>query len=229
MIGGYKKRGFTLIELLIVIALIIVIFIILLINLRTQLNKTNDSRRKTDLYKIQKALEEYYNDAQCYPTQGIIDTCGGKTLSPYLVTIPCDPVKKTPYVYEPGAPTACFGYRACAKLENLADPDITRIGCDPVIGCGGTPGYNYCVSVGIAPSTLTGGEGNTGNGDGGPTWAASPTPTPEPGNYACSPGGGCNNYADPSQAGCPVTYKFAGCVYMGIYQCQYEENRCTIY
>lgn len=228
MTAGSDKKGFTLIELLIVIAIIVIIFLILLTNLRTQLQKANDGKRKTDLYKIQKSFEEYYNDNQCYPGTGILDVCAGNGLSPYLSKIPCDPVKKTPYYYSPEASSACNGYRVCAILENLADPDILNAGCNPVTGCGVAPGYNYCVSVGVSPNTFTGG-GDGGSGSETPASGATPTPTPEPGNYACSPGGGCNNYADPSQAGCPVTYKLAGCVYMGVYQCQFEENRCTIY
>src|SRR5947207_3056917 len=91
------EQGFTLSELLIVIAIVIIILMLILINLRIQLQKANDARRKADLNKIQKAYEDYYNDRTCYPDPGILDTCDGSQLAPYLKKVPCDPVRKNPY------------------------------------------------------------------------------------------------------------------------------------
>ena len=61
--------GFTLIELLIVIAVIGVLAVGLIMALDpvTQLQKANDTKRKSDLSQIQKALEIYYNDNGKYP------------------------------------------------------------------------------------------------------------------------------------------------------------------
>lgn len=220
-----EKNGFTLMEILIVVSILVLITILLLVNVLTQIHKTNDSRRKTDLYKIQKAFEEYFNDKQCYPSLAILDSCGSASLAPYLPAVLCDPITKVPYLYMVGQPSVCSGYRVCTKLENLNDPDITRIGCDPVQGCGWASGYNYCVSAGLpTTTTIPGG----GGGEEEPI-PGTPTATPEPGFYACSPGGGCNNYADPVAAGCPVTYAAPGCLYNGVFQCQFVVNRCTIY
>ena len=217
------RQGFTLSELLIVIAIAIIILMLLLINLRTQVNKANDAKRKTDVAKIQKAFEEYYNDTQCYPNSDALSTCEGGQLLPYLKTVPCDPVRKNSYLYVTQQATQCLGYRVCAKLENLNDPDIARIGCHPVDGCGWNPGYNYCLSMGMAAAAP---DAELGAGSPTPIPTTSPTPTPVPGNYACSPAGLCNLYANPQQSGCPITYDVQGCFYQGVFQCQFLENRC---
>jgi len=163
------KKGFTLMELLIVIALLMFLFAILVTNIRTQIVKAQDVQRKTDLNKYQKTFEEYYNDNQTFPEDAsLISNCGSASLAPYLQKILCDPVFKTPYLYVLGSTGAKDGYVICAKLENLADPDITRMGCDPVKGCGWEVGYNYCLGSGmlaVNPSGISGGGGT-------------PTPTP---------------------------------------------------
>jgi prepilin-type N-terminal cleavage/methylation domain-containing protein len=220
------KQGFTLMELLIVIVILVLLAIGLLLALRNQIMKGNDMKRKTDLGKIQKVLEEYYNDKATYPLTSPIVNCGGADLKPYLEKVPCDPTKKTPYLYIPGVPTPRNGYVLCAKLENGSDSDITRIGCHPVNGCGWAPGYNYCVAIG-APVIKPGYDPNAG-GEGAANGATS-TPTPQPGQYACTPGGECNVYADPAAAGCVFTYGDSGCIYNGVYQCANPANRCTNY
>jgi prepilin-type N-terminal cleavage/methylation domain-containing protein len=222
-----RQEGFTLTELLIVIALIIIILMIILINMRTQIAKGNDIKRKTDLNKIQKVFEEYMNDRACYPDADALDICNGNTLSPYLPRIPCDPVKKTPYLYVSAAQSRCTVYHLCAQLENLADPDIKLLGCDPIEGCGWGVGYNYCIAAGaevLAPGFVAGG-GATGAS---PPGAGSPSPTqiPIPGMWACTPGGDCNAYADPVGAGCPFTYQ-TRCVVEGVFQCGNVANRCA--
>lgn len=221
-----QKRGFTLMELLIVVAILIILAMALLLALRNQIIKGNDMTRKTDLSKIQKVLEEYYNDKSTYPLTSPITNCGAGNLKPYLEKVPCDPTKKTPYLYIPGVPTPQDGYVVCAHLENLSDPDITRVGCHPTNGCGWAPGYNYCVASGepvVKPGydPSTGGEG-AANG-------ATPTPTPRPGPHECTPGGECNQYADPVGAGCPFSYEDSGCVYNGVFQCNNPANRCRNY
>jgi prepilin-type N-terminal cleavage/methylation domain-containing protein len=216
-----KKQGFTLTEVLIVVSILVIIVLLLLLNLKTQVNRANDAKRKTDLNKIQKTFEEYFNDKQCYPQQESLGTCGSNMLSPYMTKVPCDPVTKKPYIYVIGVSSLCNGYRVCTKLEDLKDPDIARIGCDPVTGCGWAPGYNYCVSVGNGAVN----DGSSGGIviTGGPT----PTPTPLPGGIACTPGGRCNAYAHPEFSGCPVTYQSGtGCYYMGVFQCDSPVNRC---
>jgi type II secretory pathway pseudopilin PulG len=226
---GYMKNqsGFTLMEILVVFVLLIFIIILFLLNTKSQINKANDVKRKTDLGKIQKAFEDYYNDKNCYPPEDVLSSCGSNALSPFLKNVPCDPIKKTPYLYVASTPTTCVGYRACTQLENLKDADIERIGCDPVLGCGWAQGFNYCVAVGleVAPEDFglnSGGSLEGGDGAG----PATPTTTPEPGVFACSPGGDCKGYGDPGGAECPWTYANPGCVHNGVFQCQFIANRC---
>lgn len=207
--SSMRARGFTLMEILIVISILLIIIFLVMLNFGTQLKRANDVKRKTDLQKIQKAFEEYFNDAQCYPATGILQNCAGAELSPYIAKVPCDPVTKVPYLHVPGSPRLCSGYRVCTKLEDTKDPDITRIGCDPVSGCGFSPGYNYCVSAGYEPTSAGGGyedfEGSYG---------FTPTPTQVPifnGAYACRQDGQCNDVGDPQALGCPMSFAEPNC------------------
>ncbi len=216
-----RDEGFTLTELLIVIAIIIIILIVLLISLRGQIDKANDAKRKADLNRIQKAFEEYFNDRSCYPADTILSNCGGAQLQPYVKAVPCDPVKRQPYLYVVGTPSLCSGYRVCAKLQNLGDPDITRIGCHPVNGCGFGAGYNYCVAVGV-PVNPEGFNPEIPVPTEGPT----PTPTPIPGKYGCQQTN-CNDYGtiQHAQDNCNVTYQ-GPCIHMGVFQCNNPVNWC---
>ena len=66
-----KSRGFGHIALLIDIVIISVLLwtLYLLINPLAMLSKAGDSTRKHDIAKIKIALEEYYNDRNCYPRE----------------------------------------------------------------------------------------------------------------------------------------------------------------
>jgi type II secretory pathway pseudopilin PulG len=219
-----NEQGFTLMELLIVIVILMLLAIILFINIRIQYMKGNDTKRKTDLGKIQKVLEEYYNDKSTYPAASPIDNCGSADLKPYLEKVPCDPTKKIPYLFVPGIPTPRDGYVVCTQLEYTSDPDITRIGCTPAHGCGWAPGYNYCIAVG---TTIVAPGYDPATGDEGAANGATPTPTPGPGIYACTPGGDCNDYGGNAAInGCPFTYDSKFCVYNGVNQCLRPANRC---
>lgn len=212
-------------ELLIVITVLILLMLMLLINIRGQMSKSYDMKRKTDMQKIQKAFEEYFNDTRCYPPAGILDQCDGTALSPYLPKIPCDPVTKKPYLYVPGSPLLCSGYRVCTALQNTTDPDIERVGCSPVSGCGFAVGYNYCTSMGFdAPASAGGWGGVSSNPNGG----AVPTETPPPGFHACTRTGKCNEFDAHGLevSGCAITYSDEFCTYRGVFQCTTVANRC---
>ncbi len=203
------KHGFTLMEILIVVSILLLLLFLVMLNFKTQLNRANDAKRKTDLQKIQKAYEEYFNDKGCYPDQWVLRSCGGNGLDPYLPKIPCDPVTKLPYLYVPGSPRVCSGYRVCTKLEDTKDPDITRIGCDPVSGCGFLPGYNYCVASGYESTSAGGGYATVFDPA---LWT--PTPTVPPifaGAYACRQDGQCNDVGDPQSLGCPASFADPNC------------------
>ncbi len=86
-------KGFTLVELLVVIALLAVITtgVILLLNPAYLIGKSNDGKRKSDLYQIQSALQMYITDVGTYPASV---TCGGSIANgsnTYLQKVPCDP------------------------------------------------------------------------------------------------------------------------------------------
>lgn len=211
-----REAGWTLMELLIVIAIIAILALIILgINWQKSLFRANDSRRKTDVANIRRSFEEYYNDHECYPDLTVLDTCGGNALSPYLDRIPCDPTTGDPYLYEPDSDVnLCRGNRVCTMLQDVHDPDIIALGCDPVEGCGWGAGWNYCLATGTtvtAPGFV-------------PGVSATPIPTVTPtyeGTYACRPGvlsggavvvdGTCNNVGNPSSYGCPWSWAEADC------------------
>jgi type II secretory pathway pseudopilin PulG len=215
-------NGFTLTEFLIILALIAFLALILLFGFSRQQGRARDARRKADLEKIRIAFEDYYNDKGCYPPPGILNNCRGEQLQPYLVEIPCDPFRHTPYIYVRFEGDRCKGYRVLTSLEDDQDPAIGEAGCDTACGCGFGADYNYGVSAGIpllgesctkvevpTPSPTT----RPSPGGGG---SSTPTPRPslEPSDsyYACAPDGNCNIYYDPIGAGCPSTYPdFATC------------------
>ena len=206
------SNGFTLAELLIVVAIIsIIALIFLLMSWRKSINAGKDVQRKTDLVNIRRAFEEYYNDHECYPPADILTNCNGNQLLPTLERIPCDPVSGQPYLYTPESDTnLCIGNRLCAKLQDLSDPDITKLGCDPVAGCGWGAYWNYCLANGTTSTGLN---------------PITPTPTPIPaglnGSYACRGGiqvggvvvwiGSCNNVGDPTVYRCTYSFVESDC------------------
>lgn len=142
--------GFSLIEVLIVVAILGILIVLTMFFIQRHLMRARDTQRKSDLDKIRTAWEEYYNDNRCYPPPHHLLNCGSTSLSPYLKTIPCDPLTKQGYLYQSLAGDYCAGYRILVRLEVETDVDITAVGCDPVEGCGGNDGedYNWGVAVG---------------------------------------------------------------------------------
>lgn len=226
-----RKNGFTLAELLIVIAIIALLIVASLMNVGGQRARTNDVKRKTDLYKLKNAIEEYNNDHDAFPGEGVV-VCGGAGLAPYLAEIPCDPKNpsaKISYGYFPSAATG--GYRVCATLEDTSDTAIADAGCGGPEGCGVGGGYNYCLASGTTASAV----GTSDQVAGGeiPT----PTPTPTPGgtlptptptptitnHIVCTLGGACNWYDNPPAHGCPIAWATA----CPPGACEILANRCA--
>lgn len=137
-----RTVGFTILELLIVMAVLGVVTTTGAFVAKTQIMKAQDSRRKQDLNLIQKALEHYYSDFGTYPTEGLVEDCGGIGLNPYLSKIPCDPVLKIAYEYV----LLALGkaYALYTRLAWTKDPAISGVGCQS--GCGPGNAYNYGVS-----------------------------------------------------------------------------------
>ncbi len=137
-----KKRikGFTLIELLIVLTIIGLFILAALWTYQLQVFKGRDAKRKADLGKLQRVLEDYLNDHVCYPEAL---ECASD-FAPYLSQIPCDPVNSQNhiYYYSVSAEEGCKKwYKIFTTLEYQKDPIIAKIGCTPE-NCGA---FNYLV------------------------------------------------------------------------------------
>jgi general secretion pathway protein G len=139
-----KTRGFTLIEWLIVIAIISILLIIIFVHINPlrERDRASDSRRKADLDRISIALEEFYSDHDCYPTQERFEQSEG--LRPYLSSTPRDPDTNEAYFYSPQDTNCPQYYRLYANLRWQEDPAITKVGCGA--GCGPDGLYNYGVT-----------------------------------------------------------------------------------
>ncbi len=203
----FLSSGFTIMEILIVMAVIVILSGITLgANIKSVYEKSRDSKRKQDLSKLSRILEDYYNDHQNYPRQNypsdgqIFDSPWGSAFTINAPSLPHDPLyPNQEYFYQTGPDIQNF-YVIYTKLEDANDPDIVRVGCQN--GCGplnlltGKRDFNYFVSStdilmlagipnnGADPGTYFGGGGSpTGGGGGGggvptPTSLYTPTVTP---------------------------------------------------
>jgi type II secretory pathway pseudopilin PulG len=204
------------IELLIVIAIVVILFVVLLLSLRTQVSRGRDAERKTDLERIKVAFEDYYNDNNCYPGEGVLEHCESADLQPYLQSIPCDPLDGQPYLYVPLSSDNCEGYRVYTGLEATGDPSIEEVGCDQEDGCGYGADYNYGISSGVAvydedatpfPSPSPSSAPASSN----PSPSVSPSASPLY-EYACDNDGVCNRYNHgEAPDSCPVTFLSSDC------------------
>lgn len=143
-----SSRGLTLIEMLIVVTIIALLVTVLSIVAISQLSKSRDAERKSDLQKIKNSFEDYYDDNGRYPEdETVLSNCDGQ-FGKYLKEIPCDPVDNTPYIYDPSSDYST--YRVLAKLENTEDTIIRELVCHGPQGCGypNQPTYNYGVAQG---------------------------------------------------------------------------------
>ncbi len=164
-----SDNSFTLMELMILIALISLIataFLILL-NPKKQIEKSLDIKRKKELNKLKKVLEDWYNDKNCYPKpseicydtpQQITDNtytchlCGNEStspnFSPYLPRLPCDPQHPSKkYLYQTNNIICPTYYRIYTRFSTTNEPAIKEVGCYPLCGPKNEPlNYNYAVT-----------------------------------------------------------------------------------
>jgi len=148
-----KNKGLTLTELIIGLAIVGLLAVLMVLGLKpkVQLDKAKDSKRKTDLKRIQTALEDYYNDHNCYPTSLVCND----PFNPYLEKIPCDPDGGS-YYYEASGGDCPQSYRIYSSLKYTSDPEIKKLGCQNGCGPGGI--YNYGVAssgVGLEAGSAT--------------------------------------------------------------------------
>lgn len=164
-LSNQRIFGFTLLELLVVMAIIGILAAIGIASYGGVQAKARDARRKSDLESIARALEMYRNDFGRYPNssasggkiQGHGGTAGSATYDwggsftinnqIYMQELPKD--TKFGYLYEVTNDGGTGkGYRLYARLENLEDVSIPRIGANPTTYQGmqcGTQGCNYFV------------------------------------------------------------------------------------
>ncbi|MEI6532996.1 MAG: type II secretion system protein GspG [Candidatus Roizmanbacteria bacterium] len=118
----FKKNGFTLLEILIVIAIIGILSGFVTIQVTSSIGKSYDSRRKSDLNAIQKALESYYNDNNAYPSSltfgGALCATAGCSSANYMKPLPNDP-HTCSYAYIVGSNNQ--SYQLYSTLGNSAD------------------------------------------------------------------------------------------------------------
>lgn len=216
---GGSRSGFSLPELLIVVTIIALVAVGVMMLWRKQVDRGYDVKRKSDLARLRKVFEEYYNDKGCYPPQDLWDAfvCGG-TGQDFLKTyfggdIPCDPQTREKYMYQ-AIDTAgnscsaqcggCLGYRALGMIHDTTDMDIWYSGCNPTQGCGfADKRFNYGIAVGgdpYAPGFVAG----TPPG-------ATPTPTPvyPSGDWFCVVG---QSQCQRKTAGCGSSLRAQGCI-----------------
>lgn len=126
---GKKKLGFTLVELLIGMTIIVSLMVMMIgvINPSAMISKARDAERKSDLNKIKKAFEEYWNDKGYYPKSDSLNSwnvtanCDKRIseISKYLDTWPCDP-NGIPYTLV----SMDNWFKVVVNLENKKDNDI---------------------------------------------------------------------------------------------------------
>jgi len=125
-----SSRGFTLIELIITIAILAVLSVAIFTTLNPieQIQKGQDTRRKSDLSQLRDALEAYYQDFGRYPATTaeykIFSNEGGtgtekdwgENWSPYMQTIPSDSSGRR-YMYNVSTDGHGQSYWIYASLE----------------------------------------------------------------------------------------------------------------
>ena len=160
-------HGFTLIELLIVIIIMGILATIGITAFANAQKKGRDSKRKTDIAQIQRALEAYINDYGTYPksdTEGRILGCGSgeeacvwgsafantSNGTVYLASLPKD--TKGGYAYEFIEPN---GYRIYSRLENTNDIEVVKQADGSAGQYEETCGTTYCNYV-VTSDTVSG-------------------------------------------------------------------------
>jgi len=145
--NSFTLNGFTLVELMIVAAIIAILATIAILAFQSQILKGNDARRRADINRIKIAVEEYEKDHSCYPPSVVCGVILTQPIYPYLNNVPCDPVTKKSYAYEPSCSVASCcpsWYRIYANMDYKRDPTLT-----PGIGPGSA--FNYVSGSDNAP------------------------------------------------------------------------------
>ncbi len=182
-------RAFTLIELVVVMGVFaaIIFGLYLSFNSKAILDRTGDTKRMRDITEIKHALEIYYQDNNCYPTEAyfnnVIKTKAEWSVNGmvYIKEIPLDPLNH-PYVYKAGDSDCPQWMAVFARLTD-APTRYTACPISDIPNCGpsGIESNWACVTSGSADCSYLG--STTVDFDQvpltpGPTNA--PTPTSQP-------------------------------------------------
>lgn len=123
-----KSFGFTLIELLIAITITGVLTSVIISSAASIQRSTRDTQRKSDLLKIQAAMEHYYADYSGYATSSstLVNPSNG---AKYLKSFPTDP-NGSSYGFEPkpagcdNSLTPCITYCLYSILESSPSSSV---------------------------------------------------------------------------------------------------------
>ncbi len=108
-------------------------FVIAALNPFEQFKKTLDSKRKSDLAQIQRALEAYYQDYGRYPENSpnyriqieSDELDWGDSWAPYIDVLPIDPSDYKTYIYVADANNSQQSYWMYTSLDRgVNDPEI---------------------------------------------------------------------------------------------------------
>ncbi len=138
--------GFTLVELLVAIVVVAIIGGVIIVSAAAAQKQARDGQRKSDLRKIQTALQQYYTDQGYFPLTSNFNLSTATSLKnpagtvTYLQNVPKEPqsagsdycyrgqVDDTTVCTDNNDPAKkCNSYFICATLENPATP--TSCGC----------------------------------------------------------------------------------------------------
>ena len=157
-----REKGFTLMEMIIVVGIILILTGIGFSNYIFSIAKSRDTRRKSDLATISKAIQAFANDFGSYPladsgqmvacdyNNTVLIACNwgqpmaafiNDHLVTYLGETPADPDGDQDYYYEAGADGNSFSLYAA--LENDQDPSYRT---DLTQTCGSGVTCNYQLS-----------------------------------------------------------------------------------
>lgn len=180
------KKAFTLIELLIVVSIVALLVMAGIFTFRSQRDKADNAKVRSDLHRLQIAFEDYYNDHNCYPPPDWFDgveDCQSEVFKPYLSAIMCEKKTGLPYALETDA-TGCKWYTLTGEFSYAE----IQPNCDG----GPCESTTYLVgSSNISPVIPT------------PTPSATPTPIPSPtpsptsnpsAPFYCQAIGNCSSY-----------------------------------
>jgi len=158
-----KNKGVTLIELLIVVLFLssAALIIMLMLNPKRYIGRATDAKKISQLDRLKKALEEFYNDHQCYPkpqeicygnaTTSPCYICGKEptspNFSPYMQPLICDPSHPTKKImYKVDNLDCPKWFKVFIDFEDDTNPNNLATGCGNG-GCGNNPNYGYDYAV----------------------------------------------------------------------------------